>query len=168
MLLQMNPADRERPKMRGRPPKFLESRKPVTTTLPESTLLQLESIHEDRAKAIVKAAAVATCTGAGGKRAVEVVEAIPGHDVIVVGPSKALRRIEWLQLLEIAPARYLLAVPSGTPTEVLEVAVTDLLEHMTTRETYERALLTELHGILAHRRRKKDVMKSEIVLLRIK
>jgi hypothetical protein len=153
---------------RGRPPKFDCARRPVTTTLPESTLLQLESIDSDRALAIAKAASVATRKDSSRSASVELLEAFPGHAVVVVGPSKNLRKIEWLRMVEISPSRFLLGVPTGTPTEVLEVAVTDLLEHLPARETYERDLLAELHRILSHRRRRKDVFKAEIVLLRIK
>ena len=52
-----------------------------------------------------------------------------GKSLIVVGPSKALRKIPWLKLIEIARARYLVTVPSGTPIEVVEVALRDLLHN---------------------------------------
>lgn len=156
------------PRRRGRPPKFKESRRPITTTLPDSTLMQLESIDKDRAVAIVKAAAMATKSDTRESGAVEAMDVFSGNAVIVVGPSKSLRKIEWLHLVEITPSRFLLAVPTGTPPESLELAVTDLLEHLPPKEAYERELLTELHRILSHRRRRQDVRKMEILLLRIK
>ena len=51
----------------------------------------------------------------------------PGKSLIVVGPSKALRSIPWLRLIEITPARFLLTIPSGTSIEALEVALRDLV-----------------------------------------
>jgi hypothetical protein len=46
-------------KKKGRPPKFRESRRPVTVTLPETTLARLAAINTDRAQAIVKAVGAA-------------------------------------------------------------------------------------------------------------
>jgi hypothetical protein len=128
----------------------------------------LEAIDKDRAVAIVKAAAMATRSDPKETGAVEAMDVFSGNAVIVVGPSKRLRQIEWLHMVEISPSRFLMAVPTGTPPESLELAVTDLLEHLPPKETYERDLLTELHRILSHRRRRKDVHKVEILLLRIK
>lgn len=152
----------------GRPRKFDGASRPITTTLPESTLLQLEAIDKDRAVAIVKAAAMATRSGPKQSGVVESMDVFSGNAVIVVGPSKSLRGIEWLDMVEIAPSRFLLAVPTGTPPESLELAVIDLLEHLPPKETYERDLLTELHRILSHRRRRKAVRKAEILLLQVK
>jgi hypothetical protein len=155
-------------KSRGRPSKFDEPARPVTTTLPESTIRQLESVHSDRALAIVKAAALATHSGPGQSVLVDVVEVVPGYAVIVVGPSKSLRRIKWLRLIEIAPGRFLMLLPTGMALETLEVAVTDLLENLDPKETYERELLTALYRILSQRRRQQDISKAELVLLRVK
>ncbi len=150
----------------GRPPKFNEARRPVTVTLPERTLQQLAAIHGDRARAIVKAAATTTRVRSGKAPPVEVVEAFSGQSVIVIGPSRSLRQIDWLRLVEIAPSRFLLVVPTGTAMETLEVAVGDLLENLPLSETYERGLLSELHQILRLRRRQQAVTKAEILLLR--
>jgi len=87
--------------------------------------------------------------------------------MIVVGPSRSLRQIKWLQLAEIAPSRFLLVIPTGTVMETLEIAVADLLEPLLPTEIYERGLLTELLHILRSRRRQQDVSKAEILLLRL-
>jgi hypothetical protein len=158
---------KEKRKSSGRPPKFEESRRPITVTLPERTLQQLELIHADRARAIVKVTTAALGFKSGKRPLVDVVEAYPGQAVIVVGPSKCLREIDFLQLVEIAPARFLLVIPTGTPIELLEVAVGDILEHLAPEEAYERELLTELHKVMRHRRRRQDVTKAEILLIRI-
>jgi hypothetical protein len=158
---------RDERKHSGRPPKFDEASRPVTTTLPESTLQQLEAINGDRARAIAKAAAMATRGRSGKTPPVEVVGAFPGQAMVVVGPSASLRRLEWLRLIEIAPSRFLLAVPPGTLVETLEVALDDLLEQLTTKDRYERELLSELHKVLRHRRRQRSVSKVEILLLQM-
>ena len=151
----------------GRPPKFEGARRPVTVTLPESTLQQLAAIHPDRARAIVKSAALATRAGSGKAPPVEVVEASPGLAIIVVGPSSSLRKLGWLRLVEIAPSRFLLLLPTGTALEALEVEVDDLREHLAPKEIYERELLNDLHHILRQRRRQQDVSKAELLLLRM-
>jgi hypothetical protein len=157
----------ERRKSSGRPPKFEEARRPITVTLPERTLQELEAINADRARAIVKATAMAIGFKETDRPLVEVVEVRPGEAVIVVGPSRKLQEIEWLRMVELAPARHLLAIPSGTATESLEVAVEDLIDSLAPEERYERELLSELHKILRHRRRQQDVSKAEILLIRI-
>lgn len=154
-------------KASGRPPKFREARRPITVTLPERTLQQLAAINADRARAIVKATAAATRLRPGKAPSVAVVEALPGQSVIVVGPSRRLREIEWLRLAEIAPGRHLLVLPSGTAIECLEVAVHDLLDRLPADEAYERSLLTELHNVLRRCRHQREFSKAEILLVRL-
>lgn len=150
----------------GRPPKFQEARRPITVTLPERTLKQLSAIHADRARAIVKATAATLGCNADKRPLVDVVEAFSGQSVIIIGPSESLRKIEFLKMVEIAPARFLLVIPSGTAIESLEVAVNDLLDHLAPEDENERDLLSELYTILRHRRRQQDVTKAEILLIR--
>ncbi len=151
---------------RGRPPKFQEERRPITVTLPERTLRQLAAVDADRARAIAKVAAAQTLPS-GDRPLVEVVEAYPGQALIIVGPSKYLRDIDFLRMVEIAPARFLLVFSAGTAIESLELAVGDLLDHIAAEEAYERMLLTELRRILRHQRRKQEVTKAEILLIRV-
>lgn len=112
----------------GRSPKSDEARRPVTVTLPERTLQQLAAIDPDRARAIVKLADMATGGGNGPMKPVEVVKIAPDRAIILVGPSRALKRIRGLRLVEVAPARFLLTVPSGTPVESFEISLMDLIE----------------------------------------
>jgi hypothetical protein len=150
----------------GRPPKFEEARRPITVTLPERTLRQLAVIHADRARAIVKVAAAAIGCKSGNRPLVEIVEAYPGRAMIIVGPSKYLREIDFLEQVEIAPSRFLLVIPTGTAIDSLELAVADMLEHLPPEDAYEHELLTELYQVLRHRRRQQDVSKAEILLIR--
>src|SRR5689334_14772375 len=93
---------------RGRPHKFREPCRPITITLPESTLARLEKIDPDRGKAIVKAVSALVPADHDDGVLPELVEAAPGVSVILVGPSRCLRQIEWLRMIEVAPLRYLL------------------------------------------------------------
>lgn len=151
----------------GRPPKFEEARRPITVTLPERTLQELALIHADRARAIVKATTAVLGVKAGKRPLVEVVEAYPGQALIIIGPSKRLKEIGFLRLVEIAPSRFLLVLSGGTAIESLELAVGDLLEHLASEDTHERELLTELQKVMRHRRRQQGVTKAEILLIRI-
>ena len=97
-------------------------------TLPESTLAHLQAIDCDRARAIVKLAAAMMPNIGNGQKLVEVIEVTPGVGMILIAPSLYLRRIPWLRLVEIAPARFLLSMPSGTPVDSLELALIDLFD----------------------------------------
>ena len=155
----------EKRKTSGRPPKFEEARRPITVTLPERTLQQLAALHTDRARAIVKATTLAIGFNADERPLVDVVEVRPHESVIIVGPSKRLLEIEWLRMVEIAPARHLLVIPTGTAIEQLEVAVEDLLDRLLPDDKYERELLGELHRLLRSRRRQREFSKAEILLI---
>jgi len=157
----------ERRKSRGRPPNFDEARRPITVTLPERILQQLAALHADRARAIVKVTTLAIGFEKAERPLVDLVEVRPGKAIIIVGPSKRLLEIKWLQLVEIAPARHLLVIPTGTTIEQLEVAVGDVLDGLSPQEKYERELLAELHRVIRLRRRQQDVTKAEILLINI-
>jgi len=149
----------------GRPKKFCEASRPVTVTLPERTLRQLSSINEDRAQAIAMATEIVAGVATHSKKPVEVVEVSKGKAIIIVGPSKMLRKIPWLHLVEIAPARFLLSIPTGTPVESLEVAIMDLLEDVPAEESEERALLEELRKCMSHQRRGETMSKGELLFI---
>src|SRR5690349_18001779 len=107
---------------RGRPPKFQQRGRPITVTLPDSTLARLAAIDPDRSRAIVKATDAAMAAQSNGVALPELVEVAPGIRVILVGPTRSLRQIEWLRLFEVAPFRFLLIIPSGTSVDSLELA----------------------------------------------
>mgnify|MGYP007068362647 FL=1 len=153
-------------KRKGRRPKFNEPRKPITVTLPERTLAQLGAIDADRARAIVKLAdyrsAVPTATPT-----VDVVKAAPGLGIIVVGPLRSLQRIDTLRMAEVLPGHFLLTMPSGTPSELIEMEIVDLLDDLPPAEEAERPLLQKLRGILNAQRKRKSVSKREILLISV-
>jgi hypothetical protein len=149
----------------GRPRKFAEPSGPITITLPERTLRQLQAVDQDRAVAIVKATDAVVGDGEKAGEQVKLVQVEPGTSVIVVGPSASLRRIPFLKLVEIAPTRYLLAIPTGTPTETLEIAIMDQIDGLGDEETYERSLLNELRNQIRALRHAKRMSKHEIILV---
>ena len=150
---------------RGRPPKFHEPRCPVTMTLPERILGQLAEIDPDRTLAVVKVTEAVMGAGKGHFKPVELVEMAPGKSLIVVGPSKALRKIPWLKLIEIVRARYLLTIPSGTSIEALEVALGDLsLDPELQKNERENTILHELLNLISHQRRARRLSKAEILI----
>jgi hypothetical protein len=150
----------------GRPPKFREPRRPVTVTLPERTLRLLAAVDKDRARAVVKVTdAALASTDTAEKKLVDVVEVMPGVGIILVGVSRCLRQIPWLRLVEVAPARFLLSMPSGTPVELLEIALEDLREAVPRADGSERAILDRLHALMRTLRRGRSVSKAEILFV---
>ena len=153
---------------KGRPPKFQVPRRPVTVTLPESTLAQLAAIDSDRAKAIVKATTAALPLEAKRQKAVELVEVLPGLSIIVVGPSRYLQKIRWLRLVELAPLRFLLTIPSGTAVESLELAIIDLLQNLKSYENWERSILEALRDLMRRLRHEGKLSKAELMFVSTK
>lgn len=150
---------------KGRRPKFDEPRRPVTVTLPRRTLARLAAVDPDRARAIVKLAEYTAASRGGELPAVDVVNVAPGVGVILVGPLRSLRRIGFLQLVEVAPGRHLLTVPTGTAIESLEMEILDLLDNLARAEEAERPVLEKLRGVLSQQRKKKAVSKREFLLI---
>jgi hypothetical protein len=150
----------------GRPPKFSEPRRPVTMTLPVRILEQLAVIDPDRTLAVVKA--TEAVMGSGGKqfKSVELVQMAPDKSLIVVSSNLALRQIPWLKLIEIAPARYLMTIPSGTPIEVLEVALRDLSNDSEQLHSQrELQILNDLLQLIGQHRRSMRLSKAELLII---
>ena len=150
---------------KGRPPKFQEPRRPVTVTLPESTLTQLEAIDSDRARAIVKATSAAMQSESKRRKSVELVEVAPGLKVIIVGPSQYLPKVKWLRLIEIAPLRFLLTIPSGTAIDSVELAIIDLLQQVKPSEKWEKSLLEGLRDLMRDLRNEEKLSKAEVLFV---
>ncbi len=147
----------------GRPKKFSEASRPVTVTLPDRILKLLAEIDSDRAQAIAKSAEAVA--GAQTKsNMVKIVNIDSDTAIIIVGQNNCLAKISWLKLIEIAPLRYIIAVPTGTEFEKLEIAILDLLE-AARKDSPDWLLLTELRTVLNHFRRTNKMSKHEILLL---
>jgi len=149
----------------GRPPKFKETSRPITVTLPERILKALERVSSDRALALVKCVETVIGTVDGVEKMVELVEVLPGKALIVVHSNRSLNRIEWLRLVEIAPARFMLVLPPGMPIERLEVEMQDLIESLNEGDDGEQLLLVQLQKMLAQQRRQKTLSKGELLLV---
>jgi len=94
-----------------------------------------------------------------------VVEIAPGSGIILIGPMRSLDRIDLLRLVEVAPLRYLLTIPSGTAIESLEMELMDVLESLPANDEAERPGLEKLRRILNQQRKKKSVSKREFLLI---
>ena len=149
----------------GRPLKFGEPSRPVTLTLPERVLELLSKVDADRARAVTKIADRFAAERGGAKRDVEVIPVAPGRAVVLVPDSRNLRSIPWLHLIEIAPARHLLALADKTSIEKLEVTLVDLLELVPGNEKSERKILSALLECLREPRRRQTAIKEEIIVL---
>lgn len=150
----------------GRPPKFSEVRRPITVTLPERILNALAEVNSDRARAIVKCVEAAVGIGPDEENAVQLLEVLPGQALIVVGAGWALlKKIKWLRLVEIAPARHLLVLPTGMPIERLEVELLDLVEGLDSEAVAERHFLERLRNLVVTQRRKNAISKAEFLFV---
>lgn len=149
----------------GRPRKFTGPSRPVTVTLSESTLDDLERIHPDRALAITKATDWAVGQGKDPADTLRIVKVDGNRSIITVGPSKSLKQIPWLRCVEIAPARFLIVLPTGTPVESLEIAIMDMLEQLPPTEVGERALLEGLRKYISAQRKTQSVSKAELLFV---
>lgn len=155
-------------KRTGRRPKFQGPRRPVTLTLPESTIARLAAIDPDRARAIVKATDAMMPPDAKQQKPVELVEFTPGLGVILVGSSRYLQKIKWLRLVEVAPRRFLLTIPSGTAVDSLEVAIIDLLEKLEPNEEWEKSILEQLRDLMRTLRLGGKLAKAELLFIGMK
>lgn len=150
----------------GRPPKFNEARQRITVTLPDRTLKGMLCIDSDRAQAIAKA--VDALVGVNSvRKPVEIVEVLPGKAIVLVGPNQCLKKIQFLDQIEVAPARYLLIISSNATIESLELALGDMRQSLMTENDYERTILEQLLQYITHHRRRKAMTKSELLLFDI-
>ena len=151
----------------GRPPKFNEVRQPVTVTLPRRILDLLAGVDMDRARAIARVTEAAVGTDRPETRQVELIEIGPEQCVVVVSHNEYLRKIPWLKLVEIAPARNLIIIPPGTSIETVEVALLDMIEDETT-DAKAVEMLGQLRGLLSRLRREGRITKGEIIFFATK
>lgn len=150
----------------GRPRKFTEPSRPITVTLPDSTLEQLARIDRDRALAIAKAARMAGGTDVEGPEPdVCMLDAGNQRALIIVRPNRYLRRLDCLNLVEVSRGRCLITTRTGTPSTVIEVGLRDMLELVPRSETRERAMLEELAGIFRRTRQLNSMDKQEILII---
>jgi hypothetical protein len=154
----------------GRPRKYAEPSQPITITLPNTTLKQLQQIDTDRGRAIVKLARDASWDTAPNRGSVEIVEFAENTGLVVVGPNHILGTIPFLQLVQVAPGRFLLALAPDNDFHQLEIALTDLLETAGQEGGVDAAdseLISRLLKHLRNFRRSDSMTLAQIVLVRL-
>jgi hypothetical protein len=151
----------------GRPRKFGEPSRPITVTLPESTLHQLERIHADRSRAIVILANQAFAQDREAGPLVEIVEVATKVGLVIVGQTNALSRIQFVHPVQVAPGRFVLAFDSGSDLQAFEIAVNDLLEDRPRPVSQDRELLKELLKHLKTLRRSERGTMAQILLVQL-
>jgi hypothetical protein len=150
----------------GRPRKFAEPSRPITLTLPENTLRELQTIHPDTGHAIVQLASSALRNGGQDRPLVEILKTSADMGIIVVGPSRALSQISFVHLVEVAPARYLLALDFGHDFKSLEIAINDVLEDLPHSDKRDRELMMQLRQHIKHLRKSESMRRAEILFAR--
>jgi hypothetical protein len=68
-------------------------------------------------------------------------------------------------MVEVAPMRFLLVLPSGTPVDSLEVAIIDLLENLGPHEEWEKSILQQLRDLIRHLRLGAKLYKAELLFI---
>jgi hypothetical protein len=163
-----NNFDQQERRLGGRPRKYAEPSQPVTVTLPQTTLRQLEQVDADRGRAIVKLAKNASLELDDGRAFVDVVDIGSGTALVVVGGASILRQIPFVRLVEVALGRYLIALLPGRGIHELEIALTDLLEDSQHLIESDRELVSQLATRLRKFRKTESVSTAQILLLQIK
>jgi len=125
----------------------------------------LTAVDSDRAKAITKLAGTVLNKNDKPLKPVTTVNIGEGRAIILVGYSEQLNRIPWLRLIEVAPARHLISIRSGTSIESMEVAIQDLLEELPMEKSLDREIMGTLMQILRASRRTKTTLKEEILFI---
>jgi hypothetical protein len=140
----------------------------VTLTLPESTLAELEMLDEDRARAVVRAANVAS--GNTKQRLnrgnVDILAVGEGTGLIVVPYSRVLSALPGVSLMEITPGGYLLVLQPGTALASIELAVSDMLDQRDLGSA-NHSILIDLLNKLKQSRRRKGTRTGEVILLEL-
>lgn len=139
----------------------------MTLTLPESTLEGLRQIDADRGQAIVKLTQNALRKNNADLPLVEIMEMAANIGLLIIGPSAALRKIPFLHLVEVAPARFLLAMDPGNDFKNLELAIHDVLDDVPEEDLRERELIAQLLSHIRNVRKNERVRMAEILFVHI-
>lgn len=151
----------------GRPRKFAEPSRVITVTLPESTLLKLASIDEDRARAIAHVTELATAGSPSGDTLVEVNKVTPTLGMITVPYCRHLTTIPGLNLVQILPSRYLIVITAGSPLSLIELTIADTLDELGPEAARDREILTKVLDHLRDFRRLRRTTTAEVILLEL-
>ena len=114
---------------RGRPRKYGRPATAVTVTLPDDVLARLSSIHADVGSAIVNLVERRSPARLPSILPAEV-SRYGNRAVIVVAPSRALRRLTGVQLVPVGDGRALISLSPSTSISSLELQVRDAIERL--------------------------------------
>ena len=114
---------------RGRPRKYGRPARAVTVTLPNDVLARLSSIHTDVGSAIVNLVERRMAARVPAIRAAEV-NRYGNRAVIIVTPSRALRRLRGVQLVPVGDGRALISLAPSVSIPGLELQVRDAIERL--------------------------------------
>lgn len=130
----------------GRPKKYGRPARAVTVTLPEDILKRLSAIHANVGSAIVHLAEQRVPARVPPIPAAEIAR-YGNHAVIIVTPSRALKRLRGVQLVPIGDGRALISLAPSMSISALELQVRDALERADVQER-EREVLKSIADIL--------------------
>jgi hypothetical protein len=146
-------------------PKTGEPKRVVTLALTDKILNVLETFDQDLVQAIMKVISLATQRNVPKGSSFEIIEVAPHKSVFIVGPDSLLTRIPWIKLVEVSPGRNLIAIPSGTSLESLEVAVLEMIESITSDNATEGSFLKEFCKYVGRLRRYNKMSRAEIMIV---
>lgn len=146
---------------RGRPSKYGRPARAVNITLPEDILARLSEMDQDLGHAIVSL--VERRPRAHGVHRVRPAEIARygSHAVIVVTPTRTLRKLPGVQLVPVGQGRALISLRSGRSVPQLELDLRDAIE----QAGGDRATLEALADILQRSRRSNDVSLEERTII---
>jgi hypothetical protein len=147
---------------RGRPRKFARPSRPVTLTLPNEVIEALQSIDEDVSRAIVR------LVGRVRARRHPPAELVSfgRHAVIVVNPTRTLKRRTGVELVPLPDGRALIAFDQATTIAGLELTIADALDDPDLARA-DRPIFASIGEILKSARRSKNMvlLQRSIILL---
>jgi len=157
--------DNEKMQRNDEKPNSSEVCRVVTLKLPEKTVQLLETFNQDLTRAIADLTDSAVQRAFPKGSSYEVVRVAPHTSVLIVGSNTLLSRIPWIKLVEIAPGRNLIAIPSGTSLESLEIAILELIEGIASTDETEKSLLKEFCKYVGRLRRYNRISRAEIMIV---
>jgi len=111
---------------RGRPRKFGRPARSVALTLPLDVIAALERHDSDLSRAVVELAAKAGPDRAAAREAE--LSRYGRRAVIVVSPSRTLRRVRGIELVPLPSGRALISLDQSLTPEAFELRLRDLLD----------------------------------------
>lgn len=148
----------------GRPRKYGRLSRPVTVTLPEDVIAELQSHGGDLGRGIV--GLVERRRGATTPAATPIAEVsrYGSHAIIIVTPLNALKRLPGVELVPVGGGRALISLTAPHAAPQLELAVRDALEQTRPRSA-ERHALESVADILRKARVSRGVSLSERTII---